>query len=188
MASNDPFPRSPDLMSADDSGLLVVDVQERLVRLVPGHERIIWNIRRLLDAARLFQMPTLATEQYPQGLGGTVAELAAKLPKVEAKTAFSCVGCSAISDELQRPPANKWLVAGIETHVCVQQTVLDLLSAGLRVYVAVDATGSRHEIDQRTALARMTLTTTEAAIFEWCRDSSAAQFKQLSALIKEPPP
>ncbi len=86
-----------------------------------------------------------------------------------------------------------WLVVGIETHVCVLQTVLDLLSAGFRVFVAVDAVGSRNEIDCRVALARLdsagaTLTTCETAMFEWCVDSSAPQFKQLSQLIKETQP
>jgi nicotinamidase-related amidase len=185
--------KSPELMSSADTGLLVVDVQEKLIRLVPGHERIIWNVRRLIDGAKLFEMPVLATEQYPKGLGGTVAELATRLDSISSKTAFSGVGCREIAAELERSPRPKWLVAGIEAHVCVQQTVLDLLGNGWRVYVAVDAIGSRFEIDRQTAIARMdsggaTLTTTEAALFEWCQDSSAPQFKQLSAMIKKPPP
>jgi nicotinamidase-related amidase len=193
MGAAERLPRSPELMSAADTGLLVVDVQEKLIRLVPGHERIVWNLRRLIDGARLFKMPILATEQYPKGLGGTVPELASRLGPIAAKTAFSCVGCAEIGAELERLPAAKWLVAGIETHVCVQQTVLDLLASGFRVYLAVDATGSRFDIDRDTALARMdaagaTLTTTEAALFEWCQDSSAAEFKQLSAMIKEEGP
>jgi nicotinamidase-related amidase len=188
-----PLTRSPELMSSGDTGLLVIDVQEKLIRLVPGHERIIWNIRRLIDGAKMFQMPVLATEQYPKGLGGTVAELASRLESIAAKTAFSGLGCREIAAQLERLPQGKWLVAGIETHVCVQQTVLDLLGNGFRVYLAVDAIGSRFEIDRETAIARMdsagaTLTTTEAALFEWCQDSSAAEFKQLSAMIKEPPP
>jgi nicotinamidase-related amidase len=191
--SSIPPVRSPDLMSAADTGLLVVDAQEKLIRLVPGYERIIWNIRRLIDGAKLFQMPVLATEQYPKGLGGTVSELASRLDSISAKTAFSSVGCREIAAELERSPRPKWLVAGIEAHVCVQQTVLDLLGNGWRVYVAVDAIGSRFDVDRDTAIARMdsagaTLTTTEAALFEWCQDSSAPQFKQLSEMIKEKPP
>ena len=187
------FVRSPELMSAGDTGLLVVDVQEKLIRLLPDHARIIWNIRRLLDGAKLFGLPLLATEQYPKGLGGTVAELAERLGPIAAKTTFSCGGCDLVAGELERLAASKWLVVGIEAHVCVLQTVLDLLSAGFRVFVAVDAVGSRHETDCRVALTRMesagaTLTTCESALFEWCADSSAAEFKQLSQLIKEPPP
>ena len=188
-----PFPRSPDLMSPSDTGLLIVDVQEKLVRLIPGWESIVWNIGRLIEAAELFRIPVLATEQYPQGLGATVAELAARLGSIAAKTAFSCLGSSEIGAEVDRLPVAKWLVAGIETHVCVQQSALDLLSSGYRVYLAVDATGSRFAIDRQTALARLdaagaTQTTTESALFEWCQDSQAPEFKQLSALIKQPPP
>ncbi len=185
--------RSPELMSHDDTGLLVVDVQEKLISLVPGHERIVWNIRRLLDGAALFKMPMLATEQYPKGLGGMTPELSSRLPHPAEKTAFSCAACDAIADELEKSTVAKWLVVGIEAHVCVQQTVFDLLANGFRVYLAVDAVGSRFEVDSRTAIARMdaagaTITTTEAALFEWCRESSIPEFKQISALVKEQAP
>ncbi len=184
------LPRSPELMSIGDTGLLVVDVQERLIRLLPECARIVWNIGRLLEAAALFNLPRLATEQYPQGLGPTVADLAARLERPCEKRAFSCLGSPEIVAELERLPVAKWLVVGIETHVCVQQTVLDLLAAGFRVYIAVDAVGSRYATDHRTALARMdgagaTLTTTEAALFEWCQTSEAPQFKRISQLIKQ---
>ena len=90
---------------------------------------------------------------------------------------------------VERLPVAKWLVVGIETHVCVQQTVLDLLAAGFRVYIAVDAVGSRYATDHRTALGawteQATLTTTEAALFEWCQTSEAPQFKRISQLIKQ---
>ena len=79
MNAKDPLNRSPELMSPLDTTLLVVDVQEKLMRLIPGANRIIWNIRRLLDGAKILQVPALATEQYPQGLGGTVTELASRL-------------------------------------------------------------------------------------------------------------
>jgi nicotinamidase-related amidase len=182
--------RSPELMSRDDTGLLVVDVQEKLISLVPGHERIIWNIRRLLDGAALFKMPILATEQYPKGLSRTSPELASRMPRIGEKTEFSCAGCNAVAEELEKSPVPKWLVVGIESHVCVQQTVFDLMANGFRVYLAVDAVGSRFEVDSRTAIARMdaagaTITTTESALFEWCRESSIPEFKQISALVKE---
>jgi nicotinamidase-related amidase len=185
--------RSPELMSRDDTGLLVVDVQEKLISLVPGHKRIVWNIRRLLDGAALFKMPMLATEQYPKGLGGMTPELSSRLPRPAAKTAFSCAACDAIAEELEKSTVAKWLVVGIEAHVCVQQTVFDLMANGFRVYLAVDAVGSRFEVDSRTAIARMDaagamITTTEAALFEWCRESSLPEFKQISALVKEQAP
>ena len=192
---DDPLSRSPELMSADDTGLLVVDVQEKLIRLLPGHERLVWSIGRLIDGAKLFKLPVLATEQYPRGLGPTVPELISRLDpaaKPHEKTAFSCLGCKPAAAAIERLDLEKWLVAGIETHVCVQQSVMDMLSAGYEVFVAVDAVGSRGEIDHRTALRRMesagaTLCTVEAALFEWCGDSSGPKFKQLSQMIKDSP-
>src|SRR4029079_8173112 len=86
------FVRSPELMSAEDCGLLVVDVQQKLVGLIDGQARIVWNIRRLIDGAKLLGLPVLASEQYPQGLGPTVPDLASRLDHVFEKTAFSCGG------------------------------------------------------------------------------------------------
>lgn len=188
-----PLPRSPELMSADDTGLLVVDVQGKLITLVPGYKQIIWNIRRLLDGAEILGVAKAGTEQYPQGLGPTVPELAAKLGPLPAKTAFSCGECGEIFRGWVERGIHKVLVCGIEAHVCVQQTVLDLLTHGFRVYVAVDAVGARFEIDYQTALRRLesagaTLTTVEAALFEWCGRSGTPQFKQISALVRESAP
>jgi nicotinamidase-related amidase len=184
------IPRSPELMSRGDSALLVVDVQDKLVRLIPGHPRIVWNIRRLLDGAKILGVRAEATEQYPRGLGPTSAELASRLGPIPDKLTFSCGGCPAIFARWRDQGIHKVLVAGIETHVCVQQTVLDLLSDGFRVYLAVDALGSRYAVDRDVALRRMdsagaTLTTTEAALFEWCEAAGTPEFKQISALIQE---
>jgi nicotinamidase-related amidase len=193
MNENTSFPRSPDLMTASDTGLLVIDVQQKLIGLIDGHARIVWNIRRLIDGAKLLGLPVLATEQYPQGLGPTSAELLPLLEHIFDKTAFSCGGCSELCRQLEASGRSKWLVAGIEAHVCVQQTVLDLLAEGLRIYVAADAIGSRGRFDYEIALRRLesagaTLTTVEAALFEWCQDSKAPQFKQISKLVQEKPP
>ena len=189
----DPLLRSPELMSPADTTLLVVDVQEKLMRLVPGQARIVWNIRRLLDGARILQVPVLATEQYPQGLGPTVPELAALLGAVPGKVAFSCLACTEVAGQLDSEQRPKVLLAGIEAHVCIQQTALDLLAVGHRVYLAVDAIGARFPLDYEMALRRMessgaTLTTTEAALFEWCQVAGTPQFKQISALVREPTP
>jgi nicotinamidase-related amidase len=189
----EPLSRSPELMSADDTGLLVIDVQEKLIGLVSGHERVTWNIRRLLDGAKALGVIAAATEQYPQGLGKTVPELAQRLGDIPDKVSFSCGACPAIFGHWDERGISRVLVAGIEAHVCVQQTVLDLLASGRRVYVAVDAIGSRYEIDYQTALRRMesagaTLTTTEAALFEWCQHSGTPQFKEISRLVRESPP
>ncbi len=185
--------RSPELMNREDTALLVVDVQEKLLPWIRNWHLVVWNIRRLLDGAKLLGMPTAGTEQYPQGLGPTVPELAERLGPMPSKLTFSAAVCEEIFAGLRAQNRHKILVTGIETHVCVQQTVLDLLSDGWQVYVAVDAVGSRYELDYRTALERMhsagaTLTTTEAALFEWCQQAGTAEFKQISQLAKEPPP
>jgi nicotinamidase-related amidase len=180
-------------MSRDDTALLVVDVQEKLTPLIADHRRVVWNVRRLIDGAKALGMPVVATEQYPKGLGPTVPELAQRLGEVPAKLTFSCGGCPAIFEDLQARGLFKLLVCGIEAHICVQQTVLDLMSHGWRVYVAVDAVGSRRSLDARTALARMdssgaALTTTEAALFEWCQVAGTPEFNEISRLVREDEP
>jgi nicotinamidase-related amidase len=173
------MPRSPELMCCNDTALLVVDVQEKLIGLVPGHRRIVWNIRRLLNAAHVLGVP--------------VRELADKMGDRPAKVAFSCAACGEIFQRWQESRITRVLIAGIESHVCIQQTVLDLLAAGYRVYVAVDAIGARHAIDHETALRRMEasgaiLTTTESAMFEWCQEAGTPQFREISRLVRESPP
>ena len=187
------LPRSPELMSRGDTALLVVDVQQRLVPAIRNHAQVVWNVRRLIDGGRLLGLPVVATEQYPKGLGPTVPELARLLGEIPSKLTFSCGGCPEIFRELESRGLGKILVCGMEAHVCVGQTVLDLLGQGWRVYVAVDAVGSRRQIDCTTALARMdsagaTLTTTEAALFEWCQVAGTAEFRQISRLVQEEPP
>ncbi len=192
MAEQQRLPRSPELMSRADTALLVVDVQEKLISLIEQHERIVWNIRRLLDGAKVLGVRAVATEQYPRGLGPTTKELADRLGDVPEKLTFSCGGCPQVFEELRDAGIFKILVVGIEAHVCVQQTVLDLLADGFRVYLAVDAIGARYEVDNETALRRMdsagaTLTTTEAALFEWCDAAGTPEFKQISAIVRESP-
>jgi nicotinamidase-related amidase len=180
-------------MSRQDTALLVVDVQEKLLPHIRHHRVLVWNIRRLIDAALIIGLPVAGTEQYPQGLGATVGELAGRLGSVPSKLTFSCVGCPQLFDELDRKGVNKLLVVGIEAHVCVQQTVLDLLAAGVDIFVAVDAVGSRNQVDFDTAVRRMesagaTITTTEAAMFEWCGEAGTPEFKDISKLVREVPP
>lgn len=193
MSQDNDLPRSPEMMSVGDTALLVVDVQEKLVPVIAGRQRVVWNVRRLIEGARILGLPVVATEQYPEGLGRTVPELAELLGEIPSKLTFSCGGCPQIFKDLQTQGIFKLLVCGMETHVCVQQTVLDLLAAGWRIYVAVDAVGSRCAIDRTTALARMdsagaTLTTAEAALFEWCRVAGTPEFRQISRLVRQQGP
>lgn len=187
------IPRSPELMNRDDTALLVVDMQARLLPLIAGHQRLIWNIRRLIDGAKILGLPVAATEQYPQGLGPTTPELAARLGPIPAKVAFSCGERGEVFAGLRDRGIWKILVCGIETHVCVGQTVHDLLGDGFRVYVAADAVAARGVLDHDIALRRMdsagaTLTTTEAALFEWCGRAGSPEFKEISQLVRESPP
>lgn len=190
------LPRSISLMSRHNSALLVIDVQEKLLPHIRDQQRVVWNIGRLVEGAGVLSVPVLASEQYPQGLGPTVPDLARQLGSVPSKLSFSCGGCCELVAQLQELVTrgiHKVLVCGVEAHVCVQQTALDLMADGFDVYVALDAVGSRYELDCQTALGRLdsagaTLTTTEAALFEWCEVAGTAEFKGISKLVRQEPP
>ena len=183
---------SPELLHRASSRLLIVDVQEKLVAAFSEstRTRLVSNCRFLIEGAKLFGIPVTATEQYPQGLGPTVASLAELISERPAKKRFSGVEClgwptaaTAIDDRFQI------VVAGMESHVCVMQTVLDLLAAGYQTTVVADAVGARGDLDHLFALERManggaTISTAEAVLFEWCESAEAPEFKQLSALVK----
>jgi nicotinamidase-related amidase len=187
------LPRSPELMNRDDSALLVVDLQVKLLQVIPFNERIVWNARRLLDAAAVFSLPVAATEQYPDKLSPTVPELKERIGPIPDKLAFSAGVCAETYERWRAEGRYRVLVSGIETHVCVLQSALDLLAAGFAVYVAVDACGARLPVDHDTALRRLEssgviLSTTETAMFEWCQTAGTPEFKKISALAKEKGP
>ncbi len=193
MNENEIALRSPELMSRHDTALLVIDVQIKLLQAMAPPATLVWNIGRLIDGARILGIPVEATEQYPKGLGATTEVLAKRLGQIPSKVMFSCRECQGLFEKWRDRGIYKILAVGIETHVCVQQTALDLLAAGFQVYVAVDAVDSRFAVDRETALRRMelsgvTLTTTEAALFEWCESAGRPEFKQISALVRELPP
>ena len=183
--------RSPELMSRGDSSLLVIDVQTKLMDKMAERDRIVANIARLVEGAKVLGIPVQATEQYPKGIGPTVPELADRLPLRPEKLTFSCCGLPEVAEQFRSHGVRSVLLAGIETHVCVQQTALDLLAQGFRVYLAADAVGSRKEIDRELGLRRMeqagvVLTTTEAALFEWTEVAGTPEFKQISKLVTTP--
>ncbi len=180
----------PTQMSAADTGLLVIDVQEKLMVKIPQASALVRDIGFLVDVARLLDMPVQATEQYPKGLGPTVAELARRLPNRPDKTGFSCCAIPRIVEAFHRAARPKIVLAGIEAHVCVLNTALDLLARQFRVYIAADAVASRYLIDREFALRRLEqagaiLTTVETCAFEWIGGSNHPQFKAISALIQE---
>jgi len=176
-------------LRADSSVLVVIDVQDKLLVKIPTATSLVANAGFLLDVAALLDVPILATEQYPKGLGPTTAELARRLPpSLPSKTTFSCCGAGTFLEELEMLRRPNVVLVGMETHVCVAQTALDLLQAGLHVYLPVDALGARGAIDHDTALRRLehagaVPTTVEAIAFEWVGDAAHEKFKAVSGLV-----
>ena len=178
-----------DRFTADGAGLLVVDLQERLLAAIPGRDRIVANTLRLLEAARLLQIKVDGSEQNPARLDGTVATVAAFAPNLQPKMSFRITDFSRLERVSEPSRLRHVTIAGIETHVCVAQTVLELLSRGFRVQVVADAVGARSDYDHDIALRRLenagaVITTTEAALFEWIETADHPQFKAISTLIK----
>jgi nicotinamidase-related amidase len=186
-----------DQLDVDQAMVLVVDIQAKLLPLIHKRKRIIAMTQSLLDGAKLFDLPVIATEQYPKGIGATVGEVAEKLTACDAKTVekstFSVWGQQAARDAIITANRQQVLVCGIEAHVCVQQTVLDLLSRDYMVFVLSDAIGSRGKVAYKTAITRMTqagafVTTVESALFELCNRCDAEKFKGLLEIVKQFPP
>jgi nicotinamidase-related amidase len=180
----------PTQLIASEAALLVIDVQEKLMAKIPGAAGVVRNIAFMIDGARLLGVPVTATEQYPKGLGPTVPELAQRLPERPDKTAFSCCAIASVTEGFRRQARSRVVLTGIETHVCVLNTALDLLAADFRVCLAVDAVASRFVVDHETALRRLEktgaiLTTVETALFEMMGGAGHPKFKQVSALVQE---
>lgn len=184
------LPHSHELMSRAQSRLLIVDMQEKLVPIIDGHKQLVANCQKLIKAAEILEVPVTATEQYPRGLGPTVPELAELLPECPEKIEFSCLNCLDWNSIGSDPEGRfQVIVAGIEAHVCVLQTVLDLLSQGFRVFVVADAVSSRKPFDREVALQRMlssgaVVVTTESVLFEWCERAGTPEFKEISRLVR----
>jgi nicotinamidase-related amidase len=186
------FVRHPDILKRDETVLVVVDFQERLAAVMPERENVLKNITKLVGAAKVLRVPILMTEQYPQGLGLTVAPLKASLGadyKPFEKLAFSCCGCEAFMTALGELRRRVVLLVGIEAHVCVLQTALDLIHREYKVHVAADACCSRNEMDWNMGLLRMEhsgvlMTTVESAIFQMLERAGTAEFKEILKIVK----
>jgi nicotinamidase-related amidase len=177
-------------LTAEGAALLVVDMQEKLLPAVEGKDRLLANALRLVRSAQILGIPVLATEQYPKGLGPTVEGLAALIPDRPAKTSFHCLGAPGVVESLAGRGVRHVTLAGIEAHVCVAQTALELLGLGYVVQVPADAVSSRFAIDRDVAIRRLEragaiISTTEAALFEWLGGAEHPKFKEMSGLIKE---
>lgn len=184
--------RHPKILRTSETGLLVIDIQQRIIGVINEHERVVSSALKLIEGFKALELPIFYTEQYPRGLGETVPELKDALGDREAyqKMTFSCVGCDDdLFAKLKKENITQVVIAGIESHVCVQQTVLDLLANGFQVNVAADAVSSRKEIDYVHALRRMEkhgaeVTTAEVVLFELLYESGTPQFKAVSKIVK----
>lgn len=183
--------RSRALLSRATSRLLIVDVQSKLVPLVMNPAGLEDACSRLIEAAKLLGIPVDATEQYPKGLGHTIDGLARLLDRPAEKLRFSSASSLEWMNDVTNGGRHQVVVAGMETHVCIQQTALDLVARGFDVHVPADAVSGRKLLDHETALKRMsaegcTITTWESVLFEWCETAEAAEFKAVSKLVVRP--
>ncbi len=172
-------------IQAENSVLLVVDIQTRLLPAIHTGESVLANAIWLVDVAQTLKLPVLATEQYPQGLGLTEANLRARF---SADNIIEKIHFSAVTEGnlLAHAEAAKqqWIVVGTEAHVCVQQTVLDLLAQGLQVFVVDEAVGSRKPQDKALALERMRqngaeVVSREMVAFEWLGQANTPEFREI---------
>ncbi len=182
----------PELLSRDLSVLVIVDVQEKLLPHIHDHTRLLNRLALLLTASRLLGVPVLLTEQYPKGLGPTVAVIRQAIPDCDpiVKIDFSCTPVDEFRERLAATSRSQIVMAGIEAHVCVAQSALELAGRGANVSVVADATGSRRPPDAETALKRLTacgvnVTTAEAVVFEWLRRAGTEEFKAIQRKLKE---
>ncbi|MEJ2109666.1 MAG: hydrolase [Acidobacteriota bacterium] len=183
--------RHPLLANPENIGLVVVDVQEKFVPVIPGFEGMVKNIVALVKGFQEFKLPVIVTEQYPRGLGKTVPSISECIenPVVVEKMTFSAMQDRAFSNKLARLGLNTFVVCGIETHICVHQTVCDMLHNGYRIWLPWDAVGSRDPQNRSLAIGRMEKagavpTSTEMFLFEMTMRAGTETFKNIQKLIK----
>jgi len=177
------------MVNQNDTLVLLIDVQEKMMPAINNKDEIINNCCILAQGAKLLELPVLVTRQYPKGLGDTVPELLNALGEHDNtdKMGFSCLyDDNGFVDKLTK---KNIIVAGVETHICVQQTVLDLIDKGFNVYVAADCCGSRSELNRTVSLMRMekagaVITTSESLLFEIMRTASHPARKAIQGLVK----
>ncbi|MCD6495776.1 MAG: hydrolase [Candidatus Aenigmarchaeota archaeon] len=166
---------------------VMIDMQDKFVPAIDDIRNVISNAKILAESAGILGIPLLATEQYPKGLGHTVAEL--KPENVTEKTEFSCLANAGFAEKLEKLKPKDLVLFGIEAHVCVLQTALDALEMGYRVHVVSDAVSSRKQHDRDRALERMGQSgaftvTTEMILFQLLEKAGTEEFRKISALVK----
>lgn len=179
------------LLTTDKTALLIIDIQEKIIRVINEYEAVVENTIKLIKGFKALGIPIYYTEQYPKGLGPTVESIQSELEGNEAiqKLSFSCSGAGDLFNELKKNGISQVVVCGVESHVCVQQTVLDLIANDFQVNLAADAVSSRRVKDYEISLSRMRqhgadVTTTEAILFELLNVCGTDVFKQISKIVK----
>jgi nicotinamidase-related amidase len=184
----------PNILSAKNSLLIVVDLQAKLSAVMPEAEAELMtaNSRSLVEAAELLGIPVLLTEQYPKGLGSTdttITDILSEDTLIFDKTGFSCCAAEGFTDTVASTDRKQIILVGQEAHFCVTQTALELMHFGYQVHVVEDAICSRKAEHKFYALQRMqqqgaTITNYESVLFEWVRDSTHPEFKKISGLLR----
>lgn len=179
-------------LSRQHAALAVIDMQEAFRSVIPDFTEVSTRIAKAVQGARLLEIPVIVTEQYPRGLKHTAEEILPHMPaepRPVEKMCFSSCGVDTFQDELTKRNIKQVLVCGIEAHICVTQTVLDLLSRGMEVHLLIDCITSRKRESKEVALARLTQagavpSNLEMALFEMMRTAESPQFKAVQSLIK----
>ena len=180
------------MLNIEDSALVIIDIQDRLVQASKYGEEVAQNMTKVAKAAKVLGIPIVATEQYPKGLGNTipaVKDALAEDTEIFEKTAFSALNNEEILEAIQKHNKKQILIFGIETHICVSQTTAALRELDYEVSVIKDACGSRAEEEYLAGLERMKdngayIITTEIALFEWLKGAKHPKFKEVQMLIK----
>ena len=181
----------PHILDRQKTALLVIDVQEAINAVMHTGDLVVESVVKLIKACKILSVPIFITEQYPKGLGPTetkVREVLGDQIPIQ-KMSFSCCHSDDLVSQLRAVGAKQVIVAGIESHVCVLQTALDLIAMGFQVHLPKEATSSRKEMDYLTALERMQnagviITTVEASLFELLEEAGTPEFREVSRLIK----
>ncbi len=179
------------MLKVENTILIVIDVQEKMLPVIWEKDKITRNIQKLVQGAQVLEIPILVTEQYPQGLGATVPEIIDLMPDIEplSKVCFSCYGDENFKRILGASRRRQVLICGVEAHVCVYQTALELKDAGYEVQVAADAVSSRTAENREIGLNLMKqkgilITGTETALFELLKTAETGKFKTISKIVK----
>lgn len=181
-------------ISKEDTALIIIDIQEKLIKPMKYGEQVLNNISLMVEAARNLALPVVVTEQYPKGLGKTLPPFPVSIPDFSPieKMTFSCCGSEVFISRIEKliqAGRDNFIVSGMETHICVLQTVLDLLGKGYRVHVPDDAVCSRRKQNWLRALSMMdkagaTVSCTETIIFQLYGRAGTPEFKEISKLLK----